>query len=104
MNKHTNNDREPQAFEDREELANLIQHAACFWKTDSNWSPLLSEINLVCNELSELQKSHAELLEALESLHNDTLYQLSSNDDRTTHSSPEMYNKVEQAINNAKPK
>ena len=55
-----------QPFEDREELMNLIRHAASNWKTDSNWSPLLYEINLVCSELAKLEVRNKELVEACE--------------------------------------
>ncbi|HTJ53321.1 MAG TPA: hypothetical protein VL443_27890 [Cyclobacteriaceae bacterium] len=42
-----------QPFEEYDSLSNVIQHAACFWKTDMhNWTLLLEEINKLCLKLT----------------------------------------------------
>lgn len=45
------------AFEDYPALSERLLHAAHFWKTDSTWSATLQEINNVCEQLTNWQKS-----------------------------------------------
>src|SRR5690606_39280368 len=52
-----------QAFESREPLRSIIEHAANNWQVNTGWTELLTEINYLCNENNEFK----DRLDAIES-------------------------------------
>lgn len=52
-----------QEFEKYPKLAELLLHAANYWKTDNTWSATLEQINNICRENTELKQQTASIIQ-----------------------------------------
>lgn len=59
-------EKECQPFENYPELTNSIQHAATHWKTDSQWTNHLYQINELCQQTASLLAENERLRECLQ--------------------------------------
>lgn len=93
-----------QPFEAHEELAAILYHAAHVWKTDMQWSPLLSEINTLCARLQDLESKLSDQskviaeLEGREAKYKEALERIAKTDQTYADPKGRMRRLAEQAL------